>query len=152
MARGDLAISASAEQAAFSAKLNPPAQQVHSELPSPGITSWPARREASLELPQSRMLCGAPRSLAHRLIRGFQPLGDNPAVAQLDGARAVCGIDVGVRNLHDGGSFIVEPAKQLHDLFRLRGMQVSRRLISQKQRGFVNDCASDTHELLLPSR
>ena len=41
--------------------------------------------------------------------------------------------------------------EQLHDFLGLAGVQISRRLVGQKQRRLVNDGARDAHQLLLPA-
>ena len=45
---------------------------------------------------------------------------DNPTIFKSDDPIAVCGIGFGVRNLNDGGPFVIQSLEQIHDLFALR--------------------------------
>ena len=51
-------------------------------------------------------------------------LSDDPAVGQLDDPRSVRGVFLGVRYLDDGGPFLIEPLKQVHDLLALAGVRL----------------------------
>src|SRR5437763_1758548 len=89
---------------------------------------------------------------AARLERWIRRVAHQPAVAQLDGATAESGVGIGVSNLHDRCTFLIEFEKQFHDFLGLRGMKVARRLICQQQRGLVNYGTRNPYELLLSAR
>src|SRR5437868_14368295 len=74
---------------------------------------------------------------------------DHPAVFQLDDAVAVGGVALGVGDLKDGGAAFVEALEELHDLFALRGVQVSSGLISKNELGILNNGARHANKLLL---
>src|SRR5438132_10359162 len=57
----------------------------------------------------------------------------DPSVFQLDDAVTKRRIRFRVRYLNDSSSLLVQPAKQLHDLFGLAGMQIAGGLIRQNQ-------------------
>src|SRR4026209_3002303 len=65
---------------------------------------------------------------------------------------AVCGIRFRVRNLDNGGAFIVQSLEHVHDLFALGRMKISSRLVCQDDPRACNHGASNANELLLPAR
>src|SRR6266404_2884702 len=74
---------------------------------------------------------------------------DYPAIFGLDDAVAVGGVALGVGDLKDGGATLVEALEELHDLFALRGVQVSGGLVGENELGILNHRARHSHELLL---
>src|SRR5439155_17281711 len=62
-------------------------------------------------------------------------IADDPAIFQLNDAASVRGIRFRVGHLNDGSSLLIELAEQLHDLLRLAGMKITRRLIGQNHLG-----------------
>ena len=75
-----------------------------------------------------------------------------PSIAKLDRSCPIRRIQVGVRDLHDRRSLLIELPEKTHDLRRLCRMQIARRLISEQQRRFVDHRARNAHKLLLPAR
>src|SRR5438105_7052688 len=80
------------------------------------------------------------------------PSVHDPAIAQLEDAVAVAGVDVGVGDLDDGRPLLVEAPEQLHDLASLVGVEVARRLVGQDDLGVRHHRARHAHELLLAAR
>src|ERR1041385_7908707 len=74
---------------------------------------------------------------------------DDPAVFKSHNPIAVCGVSFGVRHLNDRGAFVIETLEQIHDLFALRRMKVTRRLVRENQTRISNYCARDADQLLL---
>src|SRR6266496_6099826 len=62
----------------------------------------------------------------------------DPAIAQLDDAFAVGGILLGVRDLHNCHSLLVQLTEELHDFLALTGVQVPCRFIG-KQKLWLGD-------------
>ena len=54
-----------------------------------------------------------------------------------------------MRDLHDGHAFVIEFAKQLHDLFTLARVQISRGLVGEQKLRFSDDSARNANQLLL---
>ena len=73
------------------------------------------------------------------------------AVEQMNDAATVGCVFLRVRGLDDRSAFAVELSKDLHDLFALFGIQVSRRLVGQYECGPDDQGTGDGHELLLSS-
>src|SRR6476660_2213052 len=76
----------------------------------------------------------------------------HPSVAQADRALAVPGVLLGMGHLYDRRPRRVQPREQLHDLARLRRVQVARRLVGEDERRLGHDGARDPHQLLLAAR
>src|ERR1700676_3148481 len=79
------------------------------------------------------------RDLSHA--GGGGVLTDHPAVFELDDAVAEGGVALGVGDLNDGGAALVQAFEELHDLFALRGVQVSCGLVGQNELGILNHSA-----------
>src|SRR5687767_9635534 len=56
-----------------------------------------------------------------------------PTVLQIDDPAPIARVLLGMRDLDDGRAFLVQLREQFHDLARLRGVQVARRLVGQDQ-------------------
>src|SRR6476661_9000186 len=76
-------------------------------------------------------------------------VGNDPSVLQVDDAVAERGVGLRVRDLHDRRAAFVELLEQLHDLLRLRRMQVPGRLVGEDQLWLRDHSPGDAHELLL---
>src|ERR1700676_5274453 len=79
-------------------------------------------------------------------------LADHPAVFELDDTVAEGGVALGVGDLNDGGAAFVQAFEELHDLFALCGVKVSRGLVGENELGILDDRASDADQLLLTAR
>src|SRR5687768_5398343 len=77
---------------------------------------------------------------------------NQPAVFHVDDAVAVRRILFRVGDLYDRRALAVQIAKEAHDLFALRRVQVARGLVGQKELGPGDDRARDGDELLLAAR
>src|SRR5688572_18548906 len=75
--------------------------------------------------------------------------GVQPAVLQLDDPVAVAGVLLRVRHLDDRGAFLVQLREELHDLPRLRRVEVAGGLVGEDQSRLRDHRARDAHELLL---
>src|SRR3954469_1734447 len=78
-----------------------------------------------------------------------QRLLGNPAVDDFDDPVSILGVLLRVRHLNDRGAFLVELLEKLHDLFRLAGMQIARRLVRQNYFRISNERARNRDLLLL---
>ena len=65
------------------------------------------------------------------LCAGGGVVAHNPPVLQLNNAAPVRGISLRVRDLDDSCTAVIQPFEELHNLFALRGVKISRRLIRQ---------------------
>src|SRR5690349_15226640 len=74
------------------------------------------------------------------------------AVLQTNDPGSVTGVRFGMRHLHDGRALVVQPFEQVHDLLRLRGMQVAGRFVGEDDRWIGNDRPCHANQLLLPAR
>src|SRR5688500_2918862 len=75
--------------------------------------------------------------------------GVQPAVLQLDDPVAVPGVLLRVGHLDDRGAFLVQLREELHDLARLRRVEVAGGLVGEDQSRLRDHRARDAHELLL---
>src|SRR6266702_8074561 len=73
----------------------------------------------------------------------------HPTVLEPDNPVTISCIGFRMCDLDDGCAFLIQLLEQLHDFAALIGMEVTSRLIGQKQLGFGNDGPRDSHELLL---
>jgi len=76
-------------------------------------------------------------------------LPHDPTVDQLDDPGAVRGIFLGMRYLYDGGPFLVELLKQVHDLLALAGVEISGGFIRQNYLWTGDDRPGNRDQLLL---
>src|SRR5207247_1737796 len=72
-----------------------------------------------------------------------------PAILQVDDPVAVLRVLLGVRDLDDGCALLIQAREEIHDLTRLRGMQVARGLVRENKSRLRDHRARDTNELLL---
>src|SRR6266478_2155373 len=102
-------------------------------------------RSAALHPPKarSRRLCRAD------LCPGCCVVSYNPAVLQLDNAASIRGVSLGVCDLDDGRTRVIQTFEELHDLFALCGMEIPRRLIREDQFRTENHRARHADKLLL---
>src|SRR5712692_11640026 len=102
-------------------------------------------RSAALHPPKarSRRLCRAD------LCPGCCVVSYNPAVLQLDNAASIGGVSLGVCDLDDGRTRVIQTFEELHDLFALCGMEIPRRLIREDQFRTENHRARHADKLLL---
>src|SRR5687767_13144892 len=75
-----------------------------------------------------------------------------PPVAEPHDALAEGRVLLGVGDLDDRRAFRVQAREQRHDVPRLAGVEVPRRLVSKDQPRARDDRARDADQLLLPSR
>src|ERR1700682_5631753 len=94
-----------------------------------------------------RIVPGKTRNLSHA--GGGFFFADHPAVFELDDAIAESGVALGVRDLNDGGSPIIQAFEKLHDLFTLRGMKIAGGFVREDELGILDDRASHADQLLL---
>ena len=72
-----------------------------------------------------------------------------PSIRKPDNPAAIGRIFVGMRNLNNGGSFIIELLEELHDLFTLAGVQIAGGLVSEDHFRTGNHRSGHGYELLL---
>src|SRR5882724_6331050 len=98
---------------------------------------------------------GGSSSSLHRLVGlklRIRGVAHHPAIPHLDGAGTIPRVRFRMCNLHDRRSLLVKLAKEFHDLLRLQGVQVSRRLVGEQERRFMNHGSRNSHQLLLAAR
>src|SRR5438552_18919585 len=95
---------------------------------------------------RSRGLCGADWRA------GCGVVSHNPTVLQLDNPAPVRSVSLRVRDLDDRRASVIQPLEKLHDLFALRGMQISSRLVGEDQLRAKYHRARHAHKLLLAAR
>src|SRR6266481_4672187 len=76
-------------------------------------------------------------------------LADYPAVLELNDAMTIRGVALGVRDLNDCRTGVVEALEELHDFFALRRVKITGGFVSQNELGILNHRAGHADELLL---
>src|SRR5438128_11831602 len=95
---------------------------------------WGPRVSSVLRIINARVPCHTSDVLripSFRL-RAAPSVVHDPAVAQVDHARAIRGVGLRMRHLHDGRPAGVERPKEFHDLLTLPRMEVPGRLVGEQ--------------------
>src|SRR5260370_31748959 len=74
---------------------------------------------------------------------------DHPAVLELNNSMSIHGVALGVRDLNDCRTGVVEALEELHDFFALRRVKITGGFVSQNELGILNRRAGHADELLL---
>src|SRR5260370_6106445 len=74
---------------------------------------------------------------------------DHPAVLELNNSMSIHGVALGVRDLNDCRTGVVEALEELHDFFALRRVKITGGFVSQNELGILNHRAGHADELLL---
>src|ERR1700733_4610365 len=104
------------------------------------LCACPDRLAVSVtDAPKIRTIRGLLRRLSSRRAdlrglgkSGIRSISNQPSVSELDGAASVTGVRLGVRNLYDCGSLLIQIAKEFHDLLGLRRMKIACGLVSKQ--------------------
>src|ERR1700675_3197682 len=100
-------------------------------------------------VPMERPLLPAPPLSGYA---GFLGFFNDAAVKKMNRALGEIRVALVVRDHANGRAVAVQIAEQFHDGFAIFRVQVSSRLVSHQDERIADQCASDSHTLLLTAR